>query len=124
MQAVSSRPDVLVSVPVRPIPADSGTSAQSSGAVGDRTLVVVATTPRTIELQPDAYDLVVREAERRGVEPDALVDELVRTDLARQENGDLKAALDALAEFRAGLPPIDAAALVREGRDELEARDA
>jgi hypothetical protein len=83
----------------------------------------MATSPRTIELQPDAYDIVVREAERRGIEPDALVDELVRTDLG-QPNGDLNAALDALAEFRAGLPPIDAVALVREGRDELEARGA
>lgn len=41
----------------------------------------MATRPRTIELQPDAYDLVVREADRRGVEPDALVDELVRSNL-------------------------------------------
>jgi hypothetical protein len=38
----------------------------------------MVTSPRTIKLQPDAYDLVVREAERRGVEPDALVDEIVR----------------------------------------------
>jgi len=83
----------------------------------------MARSPRTIELQPDAYDLVVGEAERRGLEPGALVDELVRTDLGRG-NGDLVAALDALAEFRAGLPPIDAVALVREGRDELEARGA
>jgi hypothetical protein len=64
----------------------------------------MATRLRAIELQPDAYDLVVREADRRGVEPDALVDELVRTDLGRQANGDVDAALDALAEFRAGLP--------------------
>jgi hypothetical protein len=83
----------------------------------------MVTSPRKIELQPDAYDLVLREAERRGVEPDALVDELVRSDLG-QENGDLVAALDALAEFRAGQPPIDAVALVREGRDDLEARGA
>jgi hypothetical protein len=62
-------------------------------------------------------------AERRGVEPDALVDELVRIDLG-QGNGDLVAALDALAEFRAGLPPMDAAALVRAGRDQPEARSA
>ncbi len=84
----------------------------------------MATRPRMIELQPDAYDLVVREADRRGVEPDALVDELVRSDLGRQANGGIDAALDALAEFRAVLPPIDAVALVREGRDELEARGA
>ena len=85
---------------------------------------VMVTSPRTIELKPDAYDLVVREAERRGVQPDALVDELVRTDLGQRANGDLNAALDALAELRAGLPPVDAVALVREGRDELEARGA
>jgi len=83
----------------------------------------MATSPRTIELQPEAYDLVVREAERRGVEPDAVVDELVRTDLGRR-SGDFVAALDALAEFRAGLPPTDAVVLVRDGRDELEARSA
>jgi hypothetical protein len=83
----------------------------------------MATSPRTIELQPDAYDMVVREAERRGVKPDALVDELVRTDLGHG-NGDLNAALNAPAEFRADLPPTDAVALVREGRDELEARGA
>ena len=83
----------------------------------------MATSRRTIKLQPDVYDLVVREAERRGVEPDALVDELVRTDLGRR-NADLNAALDALAEFRAGLPPIDTVALIREGRPKLEARGA
>jgi len=83
----------------------------------------MATSPRTIELQPDAYDLVVREAERRGVGPDAVVDELVRTELG-QGNGEPVAALDALAEFRDGLAPMDAVALVREGRDELGARGA
>ena len=109
---------------IRAISADSGTRAQSTGRRGQPYTLAMATSPRTIELQPDAYDLVVREAERRGVEPDALVDELVRTDLGRHANGDLNAALDALAEFRAELPPIDTVALVREGRDELEARGA
>jgi hypothetical protein len=84
----------------------------------------VATSRRTIELQPDAYDLVLREADRRGVEPDAVDDELVRSDLGQRANRDLDAALAALAEFRAGLPPIDAVALVREGRAEVEARGA
>jgi len=84
----------------------------------------MATSPRTIELQPDAYELVVREAKRRGLQPDELVDELVRMDLGQPGQGDLDAALDALAEFRADLPPIDAVALVREGRAELEARGA
>jgi len=84
----------------------------------------MATSPRTIELQPDAYELVVREAKRRGLQPDELVDELVRMDLGQPGQGDLDAALDALAEFRADLPPSDAVALVREGRAELEARGA
>jgi hypothetical protein len=75
-------------------------------------------------LQPDAYDLVVREAERRGIEPDALVDELVRTDLGRRANGNLDATLDALAEFRSRLPLIDAAALLRQSHDELETPSA
>jgi hypothetical protein len=71
-----------------------------------------------VELQPDAYDLVVREAERRGVGPGAVVDDLVRTDLGQQGRATLEAALDELAEFRAGLTPIDAVALVRDVRDE------
>ncbi len=82
----------------------------------------MATRPRPIHLQPDAYELLAREAARRGVEPDQLADELVRSDLTDVPQTDLGAALDALAEFRAELPPIDAVALVRAGRDELEAR--
>lgn len=82
----------------------------------------MATRFRAIHLQPDAYELLAREAARRGVEPDQLADELVRNDLSADATDGLDAALDALAEFRAGLPPVDAVALVREGRDELEAR--
>ena len=69
-----------------------------------------------MRLQRDAYDLLVQEAARRGVEPDALADELVRADLGPGARGDLDAALDALGEFRAGLPPTDAVSLVRAGR--------
>jgi hypothetical protein len=50
--------------------------------------VVVATSARTIELQPDAYDLVVREAARRGLEPEALVGEIVRAGLGERSTGD------------------------------------
>ena len=77
---------------------------------------------RTVRLQPDAYDLLMQEAGRRGVEPGALVDELVRKDLSSARADDLGDALDALAAFRAELPPADAVALVRDGRAELEAR--
>jgi hypothetical protein len=79
---------------------------------------------RTVQLQQDAYDLLVKEAARRGVEPEALADELLRADLVAAERRDHAAALDALAEFRAGLPPADAVVLVREGRAELDARSA
>lgn len=64
----------------------------------------------------------MQEAARRGVEPDALADELVRADLGHAARGDLGAVLDALGEFRAGLPPIDAVSLVRAGRAGREAR--
>jgi hypothetical protein len=84
----------------------------------------VAAADRTVQLQQDSYDLLVKEAARRGVEPEALADELLRADLAAARQGDQEAALDALAEFRAGLPPADAVALVRDGRRELEARRA
>jgi hypothetical protein len=76
----------------------------------------------TIRLQPDAYELLAREATRRGLEPDALADELLRTDLSAAPEADLEEVLAGLADVRAGLPPIDAVALVREGRRELEAR--
>ena len=84
----------------------------------------MASRPRPVHLQPDAYELLVGEAARRGVEPDQLADELVRSGLTDIPQTELGAALDALAEFRTGLPPIDAVALVRAGRDELEAHGA
>lgn len=42
----------------------------------------MTTRPHTIELQPDACDLLAREARRRGLSPDQIVEEIVRTDLA------------------------------------------
>jgi hypothetical protein len=79
---------------------------------------------RSVQLQRDSYYLLVKEAARRGVEPEALADELLRADLTSAGRGDQAAALDALSELRAGLPPADAVALVRDGRAELEARSA
>jgi hypothetical protein len=84
----------------------------------------MAAADRSVQLQPDSYDLLVKEATRRGVEPEALADELLRADLTSAGRADQEAALDALAEFRAGLPRADAVTLVREGRVELEARSA
>jgi len=76
----------------------------------------MATRDRTVRLQRDVYELLVQEAARRGIEPDALADDLVRADLGCAARRDLASALDGLAEFRAGLPRLDAVALVRAGR--------
>lgn len=45
----------------------------------------MATRTCTVHVSPDAYDGLVHEAERRGVAPDALADELVKADLAPAE---------------------------------------
>lgn len=83
----------------------------------------MAARPHTIELQPDAFNLVTREAARRGVSPDQVVEEIIRTDLAARR-GDLDAALRRAADLRSTLPRLDGVALAREARDELEARNA
>jgi len=68
-------------------------------------------------------DRLVHEAERRGVAPDALADELVKADLAPAEF-DLEQTLADLAGVRSRLCTggLDAVAVVREGRAELERR--
>jgi hypothetical protein len=53
------------------------------------------------------------------VEPDQLADELVRSDLADVPQPDLGVALDALAEFRAGLPPVGADVSERQPNREM-----
>ncbi|MDQ3678362.1 MAG: hypothetical protein M3401_16450 [Actinomycetota bacterium] len=84
----------------------------------------MALRPHTIELAPDAFDLVSREAQRRGVSPDQVVEEIVRTDLAADDGGDLAAALRRAADVRATLSRLDGVALAREARADLEARGA
>ena len=81
----------------------------------------MATSERTIRLPQASYDLLLQEANRRGVEPDALADELVRTDL-EASTSDLQSALVGLAKLRAELPDIDGVTLAREARTELEHR--
>jgi hypothetical protein len=81
----------------------------------------MATRERTVRLPQASYDLLLQEASRRGVEPDALADELVRTDLGAI-TGDLEGALAGLAELRTRLPDIDGVTLAREARAELEQR--
>lgn len=62
----------------------------------------MATRERTVRLPQASHDLLLQEASRRGVEPDALADELVRADLGASA-GDLESALAGLAR----LPNID-----------------
>jgi hypothetical protein len=83
----------------------------------------MATRARTIRLPKTSYELLQQEANRRGIEPDALADELLRTDLGAS-TGDLQSALAGLAELRTRLPSIDGLALAREARTELEHRGA
>jgi len=63
-----------------------------------------------------------REAGRRGVQPDALATELLVAELA-PASSDLDGILADLAEICSRVRgPIDAVAVVREGREELEQR--
>jgi hypothetical protein len=83
----------------------------------------MATHDRVVHITPDAYDRLEREAGRRGVQPDELADELLAADLAPVDF-DWDAALAELADIRGRIRggPVDAVALVREGREELEQR--
>jgi DNA-binding response OmpR family regulator len=81
----------------------------------------MATREQTIRLPQASYDLLLQEASRRGVEPDALADELVRADLGAS-TGYIESALAGLAELRRRLPDIDGVVLAREARTELERR--
>jgi hypothetical protein len=82
----------------------------------------MATSDRTIKLPEDSYALLAAEAQRRGIEPDAVVDELVRADLGASRTERLDAALEGLAELREKLPEIDAVVLAGDARAELERR--
>ncbi len=62
---------------------------------------------RTVRLTSASCDLLQQAAHRRGIDPDTLVDELVRSDFAAGTRSDLEAVL-------AGLPEIDGVTLERE----------
>lgn len=82
----------------------------------------MATRDRIIHLPADFYERLEREAARRGVEPDALAAELLAAELA-PAGFDWDKALSELAEIRGRVRgDVDAVALVREGREELEHR--
>lgn len=94
--------------------------SHSSYCHGEPYTVRVAT--RTIHLPESSYALLTAEAQRRGLDPDALADELVRTDLAAPGGQDLDATLESLAELRERLPDIDGIVLARDARTQLERR--
>ncbi len=77
---------------------------------------------RTIHLPESSCALLSAEAQRRGLDPDALADELVRADLAAHGEQDLETALKSLAELRARLPEIDGIVLARDPCAQLERR--
>jgi DNA-binding response OmpR family regulator len=77
---------------------------------------------RAINLPESSYALLTAEAQRRGLNPDALADELVRADLAARGEQDLEATFKNLAELRAKLPEIDGIVLARDARAQLERR--
>jgi hypothetical protein len=82
----------------------------------------MATRDRVIHVTPDAYDRLEREADRRGVAPDDLADELLGAELA-PAHSDLESVLADLAQIRSRVrEPFDAVGVVREGREELERR--
>lgn len=77
---------------------------------------------RTIHLPESSYALLSAEAQRRGLDPDALADELVLADLAAHGEQNLERALKSLADLRATLPEIDGIVLARDARAQLERR--
>ena len=89
------------------------------GCTGSYTLLMAT---RAIHLPESSYALLSAEAQRRGLDPDALADELLRTDLATSNGQDLDATLQSLAELRARLPEIDGVVLARDARAQLEQR--
>jgi len=82
----------------------------------------MATPDRTVRLTPTSYDLLQQEARRRGTEPNALAEELLRADLENGAGEDLDAVLARSDELRSRLPEIDGVALARGVRRELDNR--
>jgi hypothetical protein len=84
----------------------------------------------TVRLDDEDYSRLEREAERLGMRPGTLARVLLRAGIRKSdtttapEHGSPAWALTRLAEIRSGLPQVDAASLVREGRAELHERFA
>ena len=85
----------------------------------------MASTDHTVHLATRTYERLEAEARRRHSAVDEVADELLYEQLpgASPDLGEVRQALDQLAQIRArGGQGVDAVALVREGRDELDRR--
>jgi hypothetical protein len=82
----------------------------------------------TVRLEAQDYERLEREATRLGMRPGTLARVLLRASLGAPERQpehppvSLERLFDRLARLREGLPPVDAAAVVAEGRALLEDR--
>jgi hypothetical protein len=82
----------------------------------------------TVRLEARDYERLEREARRLGMRPGTLARVLLRASLGAPEREpeqppvSLERLFDRLARLREGLPPVDAAAAVAEGRAVLEHR--
>jgi Fe2+ transport system protein FeoA len=95
-------------------------------------MYIVSMTTKTVvvRLEDEDYELLRQRARALGVRPGTAARILLKADLGRETAGreaeerKRKAfeALDRLRELRKGLPPIDLAKLLEEGRQELEER--
>jgi Transketolase, pyrimidine binding domain len=82
----------------------------------------------TVRLEVEDYQRLEREATRLGMRPGTLARVLLRASLGVPERQpehssvSLEQLLDRLARLRAGLPPVDAAAVAAASRAALEHR--
>jgi hypothetical protein len=87
----------------------------------------MAATDRTVRLANGTYERLRAEAVRRRRPADEIADEMLGEQLPRAvgDRARVRSALDRLAAIRARVGGgVDAVALVREGRDELDRRIA
>jgi hypothetical protein len=90
----------------------------------------VSTTSHALTVRLDAqdYERLEREATRLGMRPGTLARVLLRASLGVPERQpehpavSLERLFERLALLREGLPPVDAAAIVTQGRAELDQR--
>jgi hypothetical protein len=85
--------------------------------------------PLTVRLDDDDYSNLTRTASELGMRPGTLARVLLHASLRKVATGPAEAsitgalgALQTLADLASDLPPVDALAVARSARSELEAR--